>query len=278
MTCELTLTLSPKAASDDKSILHELKKNSETIGFIPRSFAVVRRSIDARKKNIKVNLTLLVSDEKKIEKQYKKRHYYHVKPGAKQVVIIGSGPAGLFAALKALEYGYKPIVIERGKDVDSRRKDIALISRENKISPDSNYCFGEGGAGTFSDGKLFTRSKKRGNNQEILEILNQFGANDDILINSHPHIGSDKLPIIIKNIREKIIECGGEVRFGCKMVGIKVKDNKAIGVKIENGDIIEGPVFLATGHSARDVYRMLNEQGIKIEPKPLAIGVRLEHT
>lgn len=278
MTKEVNLSLSPRDASEERFILNALKEKDELKDLQVKSFKIIRRSIDARKKEIKVNLTIIVSDNPVFPiPERKKKTYKKISEDSAKIVIVGSGPAGLFAALRALENGLKPIVIERGKDVDSRRKDIALISRENKILEDSNFCFGEGGAGTFSDGKLYTRSKKRGNNREVLEILYQFGAEEDILINSHPHIGSDKLSKIIKNIRNKIIECGGEVRFNTKMTGIKIKEGKALGIYTERGEFIEGPVFLATGHSARDTYRLLASSGITLQPKGLAIGVRIEY-
>lgn len=273
----VTLTLTPQQASDSAFILSELNKNKVLKDKEVRSFKIVRRSIDARKKDVKVNLGLLVSDEEKIIFQYPKKEYRPVAQNTKQVIIVGAGPAGLFAGLRAIELGLRPIVIERGKDVDARRIDIAQISRKGIIDKDSNFCFGEGGAGAFSDGKLFTRSKKRGNVREVLEILHQFGASEEILINSHPHIGSDRLPKIIRNIREKIKECGGEVRFGCKMEEILIEKDKVVGIKTSNGEILEGPVFLATGHSARDTFRMLYSKGVDMEAKGLAIGVRLEH-
>ena len=275
---EINVTLTPRQAADDAYILHYLKSRKELNSAEINSFKIIRRSIDARKKPVKINLGLLVSDEEKFP-QLAAPHFNFkpLQPDARQIIIVGAGPAGLFAALKAIESGLKPVIIERGLDVDSRRKDIALISRENKISPDSNFCFGEGGAGTFSDGKLYTRSKKRGNIREVLQILNYFGADDDILINSHPHIGSDKLPGIIKNIRGKIIECGGEVRFGAKMEEVIIENDTAVGIRLSNGDKLYGPVFLATGHSARDTYRNLDKQGVKLEAKGLAIGVRVEH-
>ena len=278
MTKEIQLTVSPKQAYDSTFIISRLRAKAETKDFVIKDFKIIRRSIDARKKPIKINLGILISDnETDLRNLYKKRIYKKLNPDAPDIIIVGSGPSGLFAALKAIESGIKPIVIERGPDVDSRRKDIANISREGKILTDSNYCFGEGGAGTFSDGKLFTRSKKRGNIKEVLEILHQFGASEEILISSHPHIGSDKLPGIIKNIRNKIIECGGEVIFNCKMDEILCEDGKAIGVKTSDGRLFLGPVFLGIGHSARDTYRMLHSKEVKMEPKGLAIGVRLEH-
>lgn len=267
------LTLTPEQALDHSFILGTLQKKDKKI----RSFKIVRKSIDARQKDIKINLELLASYEESINLEPLIKEYKPVEKNARQIVIVGAGPAGLFAGLKAIELGLRPIIVERGKSVDERRKDIADISRKGKIDPDSNYCFGEGGAGAFSDGKLYTRSKKRGSIQEVLEILHQFGASEDILVNSHPHIGSDKLPTIIKNIREKIKECGGEVLFGCKMNEILIQDNKVTGIKTSKGEIIKGPLFLATGHSARDTFRMINSKGVKMEAKGLAIGVRLEH-
>lgn len=275
---DITLTLLPEEAADDILISKKIK---EALG-IPQSqtiyHRIIRRSIDARKNPVKVNLSVSVSDNPvDFNRLETTREYKKVKSDAHPLVIVGAGPAGLFAALKAIELGYKPVVIERGVDVDQRRKDIALISKKGEVNRESNFCFGEGGAGTFSDGKLYTRSKKRGNNREILEILYQFGAPEDILIDSHPHIGTDKLSVIIKNIRNKIIECGGEVKFGCKMEKIIIQNGRAIGVQTSQSEKIEGPVFLAIGHSARDTYRSLAEEGVTMEPKALAIGVRLEH-
>lgn len=275
---ELTLTLLPNQATDNSFILKELRKRKELKGMKINSFRVIRKSIDARKNPVKINLKIIVSESDEIKlKDSKPKVYNKLKGDSETIVIVGAGPAGLFAGLRAIELGLRPIILERGKDVDSRRLDIAKISREGVIDPESNYCYGEGGAGAFSDGKLYTRSKKRGSVMEVLEILHQFGASENILIDSHPHIGSDKLPGIIRNIREKIKECGGEIRFNTKMAEVLLKDNKAIGVKTSEGEIINGAVFLATGHSSRDTYRMLLEKGIKIESKGLAIGVRLEH-
>lgn len=273
---EITLTLLPFQAADKTFILQQLRKITGFKSLDENEYRIIRRSVDARKNPVKINLGIRIGKEEE-EKERQTIKYKEVNENAPIVIIVGAGPAGLFAGLKAIEKGFKPIILERGKDVDSRRVDIAKISREGLVDPNSNYCFGEGGAGAFSDGKLYTRSKKRGNVREVLEILHQFGANDDILINSHPHIGSDKLPIIIRNIREKIKECGGEVRFGCKVEDILIENEKAIGVKTDKNEEIKGPVFLATGHSARDIYRLLKRKGIKIEPKGLAIGVRLEH-
>lgn len=274
---EVTLSLSPEEATDNEKILPHLRKHPQLKDMDVVSFKVRRKSIDARKKQVKVNLSLLVSDSDAIELPFEPKEFRHIPDDAPQVIIVGAGPAGLFAGLKAIEKGLKPIILERGKDVDSRRLDIAAISREGKIDKDSNYCFGEGGAGAFSDGKLYTRSKKRGNNREVLDLLHQFGASEDILINSHPHIGSDKLPGVIKNIRNKIIECGGEVRFSTRMDSIDIESGRIKGVITSEGEKISGPVFLATGHSSREIYRMLKSSGVKIEPKGLAMGVRLEH-
>lgn len=274
---EITLSMLPSQAADENYILNQLKKRSELKGFNIKSFKIIRKSIDARKNPVKVNLGLLVSDSENIPQTYSVKDYQKLPDDSQQIIIVGAGPAGLFAGLKAIELGLRPIILERGKDVDRRRIDIANISKSGKIDANSNYCFGEGGAGTFSDGKLFTRSKKRGSIKEVLEILHQFGASEDILISSHPHIGSDKLPNIIRNIRNKIIECGGEVRFQTKMEEIIVENGKAIGIKTDKGLKIEGPVFLATGHSARDTVKKMYAQGVKMEAKGIAVGVRLEH-
>lgn len=274
---EISLSLLPEQAANTDKILKELKMHQSLKDFEVKSFKIIRRSIDARKKPIKVNLGILVSNQPTIDIPKNKKEYNPVEKKTNTIVIVGAGPAGLFAGLRAIEHGLRPIIIERGKDVDSRRIDIAEISRNSKINPDSNYAFGEGGAGAFSDGKLYTRSKKRGNVKEILEILHQFGASEDILINSHPHIGSDKLPRIIKNIRQKIIDCGGEVRFNNRMSDLLIEGNKATGIVTDKGEEIKGAVFLATGHSARDVYELLHSKKINIEPKGIAIGVRLEH-
>lgn len=240
---------------------------------------IVRRSIDARQRNVMVNLTVRIAcgDDKKVKPLYEPVVFKPVGDDAPDIVIVGAGPAGLFAALKAIQYGMRPIVLERGSDVDSRRIELARISRTGVVDPESNYCFGEGGAGAYSDGKLFTRSKKRGNVDGVLQLLHQHGASEDILIDSHPHIGSDKLPEVIKNIRKTITDCGGIVRFRTKVTDIILAGTKAIGVRTADNDEIKGAVVLATGHSARDVYRFLHAGGVRIDPKGLAMGVRLEH-
>ena len=276
-TIETKLTLTPEQASDKAFILKALNNKNLLKGKKIKSYRIIRKSIDARQNRVKVNLSLLISDEEEVKLKHTNKNYEPLPQEAPQIVIVGAGPAGLFAGLRAIELGLRPIIVERGKDVDNRRIDIAKISREGKIDPNSNFCFGEGGAGAFSDGKLYTRSKKRGNIKEILEILHQFGASEDILVNSHPHVGSDKLPLIIKNIREKIQESGGVIKFGCKMEEIIIDKGQATGIITSAGEKIKGAVFLATGHSARDTFRMLRSKGVSIESKGIAIGVRLEH-
>lgn len=259
---------------------------------------IIRRSVDARKTPVKINLRLRIAtgEDKELSPLLQPIILKKVNSESPTVVVVGAGPAGLFAALRALEKGIRPIVVERGKDVDARRLDITALSRSGKVHPESNYCFGEGGAGTFSDGKLFTRSKKRGNTTDVLQLLHHFGASSDILIESHPHIGSDKLPKVIKAIREAIIEHGGEVHFETKMTkllfenqnnqdSIQYNDSKTpqrkfrrvIGIETDKGEKFYGPIVLATGHSARDVYRQLQSEGIKLEQKGFSMGVRLEH-
>ncbi len=239
---------------------------------------ITRRSIDARQRNVVVNLTVKVHidtvDEEAVA--FVPVEYRPVD-GTRQAIVVGAGPAGLFAALELIEAGIRPIVLERGKDVDSRRRDMVAINRTGTVDPDSNYCFGEGGAGAYSDGKLYTRSKKRGPVDKVLKILHQHGAQSEILVDAHPHIGTDRLPAVIKAIRETIIACGGEVHFGTKVTGLLMSDCRVNGVITADGREWRGPVILATGHSARDVYHMLADSGITIEPKGIAVGVRLEH-
>lgn len=245
-----------------------------------KDLEIRKRSIDARQKKVMVNLSVdLHVDEKCPSYEPELPVYPTLSPDAPQAIIVGAGPAGLFAALELLERGIRPILLERGKDVDSRRRDMAKIAREGIVDPESNYCFGEGGAGAFSDGKLYTRSKKRGSVDKVLAILWKHGASRDILVDAHPHIGTDKLPEVIKSIRNFIIAQGGEVNFeSCVSDLIISHDGKEVkGVVTRDGRQFDGPVILATGHSARDVYRRLNERGITIEPKGIAVGVRLEH-
>ena len=261
---------------------------------------VLKRSIDARQRTIFVNLKVRVYiNEEPTDDEYVKTEYRDVS-SAPQVIVVGAGPGGLFAALRLIELGLKPVVLERGKDVHERKKDLARIARTQVVDEESNYCFGEGGAGAYSDGKLYTRSKKRGNVEKILNVFCQHGASTNILADAHPHIGTDKLPRVIENMRNTILQCGGEVHFQTKMVSFLLRTpfslsgtpsyddgilNEVAGVKdietVSNGEHIEreyhGPVILATGHSARDVYRYLADAGVFLEAKALAVGVRLEH-
>lgn len=240
---------------------------------------IVRRSIDARQRQVMVNLSLQVYiDELPPENDDILHPSYPDVTDSPSVIIVGAGPAGLFAALKLIELGIKPIILERGKSVDERRKDMAMISRSDIVDPDSNYCFGEGGAGAFSDGKLYTRSKKRGSVENVLRTLFIHGAPHEVLVDAHPHIGTDRLPEVIKAIRNTIINHGGEVKFSSKVTDFILDGgNNVNGVITANGDKHFGPVILATGHSARDIYRLLQRHHIDMEPKGIAVGVRLEH-
>ncbi len=243
-----------------------------------KSLRITRRSIDARQRKVMINLSINVYiDEPEPDNSMFEPITYPNVADAPSAIIVGAGPAGLFAALRLIEEGVRPIVLERGKDVDSRRVDMAAIARKNIVDPDSNYCFGEGGAGAFSDGKLYTRSKKRGNIEKILRIFCQHGASEDILVDAHPHIGTDKLPEVIKAMRETILKSGGEIHFSSKVTGLIIENNVLKGVMTADGRRFNGPVILAIGHSARDTYRMLAESGVNLQPKGIAIGVRLEH-
>ena len=279
MVQDVNLRVPPFAASDIKLLEKEASKTLRIDAGRIKSARITRRSIDARQRKVMVNITLRVYvDEVPDDMRLVKPVDYPVLDSdAPEAVVVGAGPAGLFAALRLIELGIRPVVLERGKDVDSRRKDMADIARSNRVDPDSNYCFGEGGAGAYSDGKLYTRSKKRGSVDKILTVFNQFGAQDDILIDAHPHIGTDRLPEVIKNMRRQIIASGGEVHFSSRVTDILLRDETVVGVMTADGKIYSGPAILATGHSARDIYELLLAKNISIEPKGLAIGVRLEH-
>ena len=284
MVNELSLRILPQQAYNEQSILAYLRQEK---GINAKSVRVLRRSIDARQRTIFVNLTVRAYVGEEPPLQDFEPYIYKDVSERPPVIVVGAGPGGLFAALRLIELGYKPIVIERGKDVRERKKDIARIRPEQRVDPESNYCFGEGGAGAYSDGKLYTRSKKRGNTDRILQIFVQHGASPAILSDAHPHIGTDRLPHVIENMRNTILRCGGEVHFQTKMTGLLIDNSKlniekrVVGIEATSQSSIINfqcsAVILATGHSARDVYRYLAESGIDIEAKGLAIGVRLEH-
>ncbi len=279
MIKELQLQVLPEQASKPKLLINIVAEKLQIKEVDITHLEILKRSVDARQRVIKINLKLKVFLSEKYVKSKSELPIYKNANGKEEVIIVGAGPAGLFAALKLLEKGKKPIVIERGKTIQDRRKDIAKLTKEYVVNEDSNYCFGEGGAGTFSDGKLYTRSKKRGDVNKILDILIVHGANPEIKVDAHPHIGTDKLPQIIQNIRETILEYGGEILFNSRVIDMILKNNKIDGVKLLSDDIINSDkVILATGHSARDVFELLYKKEIEIQAKAFALGVRVEHT
>lgn len=278
MPREFQIQVAPEVAANEQLLTDFVAKlmqvKSEEINHI----SIIKRSIDARQKSVKVNLKIAVYWNEEFTAIQRNLPDYKDVSDKQEVIIVGAGPAGLFAALQLIELGLKPILIERGKDVQERRRDLKAINRDHIVDEDSNYCYGEGGAGTYSDGKLYTRSKKRGDVDRILELFVAFGASEDILVEAHPHIGTNKLPKIIKSIREKIIEFGGKVLFDTRVTDIIVKNNEVQGVETQNGDIINAQkIILATGHSARDIFELLDRKKIVIEAKPFALGVRAEH-
>jgi len=278
MTHELNLRVLPEEAYNEQSIISYLDREK---GLRANAIRILKRSIDARQRTIFVNLTIRAYVNEQPEELEYTPIVYHDVSDCPEVIVVGAGPGGLFASLRLIELGYRPIVVERGKDVHERKKDIARISKDQKVDPESNYSFGEGGAGAYSDGKLYTRSKKRGNSEKILNVFVQHGASPSILVDAHPHIGTDKLPRVIENMRTTILRCGGEVRFQAKMTSILMEKDYVTGIEVEsNGQvstISARAVILATGHSARDVYHWLAQNNVHIEAKGLAVGVRLEH-
>ena len=280
MTNEYQIRVVPEVAAQEDRLKAWL---ADEYGFDVRTICGVRilkRSIDARQRQIYVNLKVRVYvNEQPHDDAYQRTEYPNVE-GRPQVIVVGAGPGGLFAALRLIELGLRPIVLERGKNVHDRKKDLANITKTQKVNPESNYCFGEGGAGAYSDGKLYTRSKKRGNTDKILNVFCQHGASTAILADAHPHIGTDRLPKVIEAMRNTIISCGGEVHFQTKMTRLILEADRVVGVEaVANSQLtFRGPVILATGHSARDVYRYLSEAKVEIEAKGIAVGVRLEHS
>jgi uncharacterized FAD-dependent dehydrogenase len=274
----IRLVLSPEQAFFTEGYkalaAQELKIDAKRISAINP----LKKSIDARSRFVKIIMELEVIWDQKVPKLIPFTPEFQYVKEKPEVHIIGAGPAGLFAALKLIELGYKPVILERGKDIKGRRRDIADINRKQVVNPESNYCFGEGGAGTFSDGKLYTRSTKRGNVKRILEILQYHGANEKIVYEAHPHIGTNKLPEIIQNIRKTILDAGGEIHFETKLSDIVVDNNKITSIITSKGDKLSiNKLILATGHSARDIYQLLNDKGILLAQKPFAMGVRVEH-
>ena len=279
MQQKITLRLKPEDSTDDVLIKRYISSHFGIKTSAISGFQLLKKSIDARGKQIVFNVLLnAFIDEPFHHVPVQQFDFKDVSKSQTRIVIIGAGPAGLFAALKLIESGIKPIILERGKDVKSRRRDLAALNKQGIVNPESNYCFGEGGAGTYSDGKLYTRSSKRGDINRILQLFVKFGAPDHILYESHPHIGTNKLPQIITAMREQIIACGGEVHFEKKVVDFTLQQNRIVNVLTSDNNRFEADAFiLATGHSARDIFELLHHKSISIEAKPFALGVRVEH-
>ena len=277
MIQEYQLRILPEIAANEQRLKEFISEDKGLKSKDITAIHILKRSIDARQRTIFVNLKVRVFiNEMPTHDEYEQTTYNNVE-GKPQVIVVGAGPGGLFAALRLIELGLRPIIVERGKDVRERKKDLALISREHTVDPESNYSFGEGGAGAYSDGKLYTRSKKRGNVDKILNVFCQHGASTAILADAHPHIGTDKLPRVIENMRNTILECGGKVHFQTRMEALIIENNEIKGIETNTGKTFLGPVILATGHSARDVYRWLAANQVTMEAKGIAVGVRLEH-
>lgn len=273
------LRLLPSEAANEAHIKEYIAKAEAVKVSSVSGYTILKQSIDARGRQPWVNLSLKTFINEPLQtRELLQFDFKDVKNAGSLVIVIGAGPAGLFAALHLIEKGIKPIILERGKDVKARRRDLAILNKEGEVNPESNYCFGEGGAGTYSDGKLYTRSSKRGDINRILNLFVHFGAEEKILYESHPHIGTNKLPYIITAMRKQIIDCGGELLFEKKVIDFLIKDNELKGVKTADGNSFEGEaVILATGHSARDIFELLHSKKILIVSKPFALGVRVEH-
>lgn len=277
MIKEIELVCQPGQHNDDAALKVLASQIVKTPIKNITAVKIIKRSIDARGRNVVYRMQAEVYIDEALPQEHQVVNYPNVRD-AKTVIIVGAGPAGLFAALQCIKQGYKPIVLERGKDVKQRRRDLANINKQGLVNPDSNYCYGEGGAGTYSDGKLYTRSTKRGDVNEVLKVFTDHGADEDILVDARPHIGTNKLPQIITAMRETIQNAGGEVRFDARVVNLLINFNKIEGVELADGEKIKADaVILATGHSARDIFEMLHRQNVLIEAKPFALGVRIEH-
>ncbi len=274
MNEEFSLVLSPEIAFDEAALRSFLVKQTGKSDLVYR---ILRRSVDARKPAIRINITIEIMNPDDAPVQIEPLKMRNVS-NAREIIVTGSGPAGLFASLRLIEAGLRPVILERGTDVSSRKRDVAAISTRHIVLPDSNYCFGEGGAGTFSDGKLYTRSKKRGDNRRVLELLVIHGADPAIMYEAHPHLGTDRLPEIIKTIHKSITDAGGIIRFNSRVTDIMIENRQVTGVQINGSEILRADeMILASGHSARDIYFILDKCGVTLEFKPFAMGVRVEH-
>ena len=275
---ELELKLEPAKAFDEVFIRQQVCRALRIDNDQLTAFRILKRSIDARKSPVYLLRIEAYLNGETMEALPRGFNLSEEKLLKRRVAVIGFGPAGIFAAMQLIENGYWPLVIERGKTVKDRRRDLAVLNKELVVNSESNYCFGEGGAGTYSDGKLYTRSKKRGNVLKVLQTFVDHGANPDILINAHPHIGTNKLPGIIENMREAIIKAGGDIRFNAKLTDFSIKDGKIESIQVNgNEDVTVDAVILATGHSARDIFELLSRKNVHIEAKPFALGLRIEH-